>query len=82
MPVLEELVEIFMIYGCGALMSYSQKRGRSSASPPPPKGFLELLGLELCSFSEVTSGLVIAFLASNSLFFYLQRMWIESNSVH
>lgn len=37
---------------------------------PPPKGSLEILGVQLCSFSEVTSGLIIAFFffffASNS----------------
>lgn len=33
---------------------------------PPPKGSLEILGVQLCSFSEVTSGLIIAF-----FFFFL-----------
>lgn len=68
MPMLEELVEIFMIYRCGALMSCPKKGEEVQPFPPPPKGYLELLGLELCSFSEVTSGLIIGFLASNSLF--------------
>lgn len=31
------------------------------------KGYLELLGVQLCSFSEVTSELIIGFLALNSL---------------
>lgn len=31
------------------------------------KGCLELLGVQLCSFSEVTSELIIGFLALNSL---------------
>lgn len=30
------------------------------------KGYLELFGVQLCSFSEVTSGLIIGFLALNS----------------
>lgn len=45
-----------------------EKRKEFSIPPRPRKVPLELLGLELCSFSEVTSGLIIGFLASNSLF--------------
>ena len=47
------------------------------------KGYLELLGVQLCGFSEVTSGLVIGFLFFGlKQLFYLWRTWFECNSVH
>lgn len=57
-------------YVWGIDVSYIQRKGRDWACFFFRKGCLELLGVQLCGFSEVTSGLVIGFffffLASNS----------------